>query len=1365
MALRALNSIGGFSVGDNPQQNIILANGDITSNNITANGFANINGNLTANFANFSGNVNISNANASWGLLTDNLYYANGQPWDLSNPAGANGYIQYYDNGAFGASANFQFTATTNTLSVVGLANITGNLNVTEYINGNIGNFSGNLTALNANLGNLATANYVNISQTLSGNVANFTGNLKAANANLGNLVTANFANFANDIVVQGNIANANNVSITNDLQGNTANFSGNIVSLNANLGNLATANFVNVSSNLNVTNTANVGNLNVTNNVTSNLIPNVSNTYTLGNATNMWKDLYLSGTTIYIGTQNITANGTAIAVSNDFAANNFFATNNVSANGNIYANAGGGAGYVYANFANVQSNLYVGANANIVNTLTAANIKDTNLSNTQIVFANASNTLSGSANFVFDATSNTLSVDNANLTGTLNGNIANFIGNLTSLNANLGNLATANYVNVTNQLNGNIGNFSGNVTAGNFTTSGSGGNISGANVVSANSFLTTGGTANFSNTSQVNVGNVGNLRIGGGTANYVLTAVDSSGNVTWAETAATNSIHNGSSDVTIVDPNGNVTITANAGVSGYTWTFANTNGSFNAPGDGSFVGAIGANAITANGSITANGNVYANAGGGNGYIYANYANVQSDLYVGANANIVNTLTANVANITTLNVANIATTGNITANNATINLELAGNTANFSGNVKFSGAEANIANALYVGTNANIAGNLNVVGNIANANNISVTNNIIAGSANVTNLLQGANANFTGNVDAVNFIGNLANGASNVQIDSGGNIRFSPGTGYANAVIFSSGGVDTIGYITANGNITSDTGFVSNAVTAFANTPLTLSAGAATGAANINVVLAPTGNGTVDVSGKRITNVAEPTGDQDAATKYYVDQVAQGLNIHTAALAATTNTLTILTGGTITYNNGTGGVGANLVLTGSPTANFLSANVFDGNVTAVVSSRVLVKNETNQAYNGVYVVDSATVLTRALDFNSVPEIEPGDFIFVQDGTTYNDTGWVQTAVVVTVGTDPIVFTQFSGAGSYTANTSAGLALNGTVFSAKVDGNTNPTTAFDGNGNIYVPAGAAFTTPNIGAATGTSVDLSGNVLAGNINSNAMITTANLEVSANILTNNITANVNANIVGNLTANNATVTNDLTVSGNANITLNVNGNVANFSGNLTAANANLGNLATANYVNVATQLNGNVANFSGNLTSLNANLGNLVTANYVTIANDLQVNGTANIANITLSGNISANNITASNSIKMQEALIGNTLIKWANTTTTSTGANQTIAYYTISSTDIVGVEFLVKSYDSTNPGDTKYSVATVQAVTNGTDADYAVFGTVRLGNTTGVLAVNMSIVGPTANINLQATPASSNTTVWTTQYRLI
>jgi hypothetical protein len=58
-----------------------------------------------------------------------------------------------------------------------------------------------------------------------------------------------------------------------------------------------------------------------------------------------------------------------------------------------------------------------------------------------------------------------------------------------------------------------------------------------------------------------------------------------------------------------------------------------------------------------------------------------------------------------------------------------------------------------------------------------------------------------------------------------------------------------------------------------------------------------------------------------------------------------------------------------------------------------------------------------------------------------------------------------------------------------------------------------------------------------------------------------------------------------------------------------------------------------------------------------------------------------------------------------------------------------------------------------------------VTNGTTADYAVFGTVRLGNTTGTLAVNIAGVYPVAQIRLQATPATANDTVWTTQYRLI
>ena len=195
----------------------------------------------------------------------------------------------------------------------------------------------------------------------------------------------------------------------------------------------------------------------------------------------------------------------------------------------------------------------------------------------------------------------------------------------------------------------------------------------------------------------------------------------------------------------------------------------------------------------------------------------------------------------------------------------------------------------------------------------------------------------------------------------------------------------------------------------------------------------------------------------------------------------------------------------------------------------------------------------------------------------------------------------------------------------------------------------------------------------------------------------------------------------------------------------------------------MATANYVNVATQLNGNVANFSGNLTALNANLGNLATANYANIANELVVSGNANVTtNVNVTANITANNITSNNRVSATNVKIGNSYI-YANTVTTSSTTPAEIASFMITNTDVYGIEYIVKSYDSAGSG--KYSMATVQSVTNGTDVDYVTYATVRLGNTTGQLSVTRTAVGPDVSINLIATPSTSNSTVWTTQYRLI
>jgi hypothetical protein len=181
----------------------------------------------------------------------------------------------------------------------------------------------------------------------------------------------------------------------------------------------------------------------------------------------------------------------------------------------------------------------------------------------------------------------------------------------------------------------------------------------------------------------------------------------------------------------------------------------------------------------------------------------------------------------------------------------------------------------------------------------------------------------------------------------------------------------------------------------------------------------------------LSMAGFKLTNVATPTVSTDAANKQYVDDVAQGLNIHAASYAATTTNLNA------TYNNGTSGVGATLTNAGAQ-----AAFATDG-TTPSLNDRILVKNQTTTSQNGIYTLTTVGsgstnwVLTRATDFDTPTEIAGGDFTFVDNGTSLANTGWVCINEVTTVGTDPIVFEQFSGAGTYTA--SNGVLLTGTNF--------------------------------------------------------------------------------------------------------------------------------------------------------------------------------------------------------------------------------------------------------------------------------------------------------------------------------------
>lgn len=168
----------------------------------------------------------------------------------------------------------------------------------------------------------------------------------------------------------------------------------------------------------------------------------------------------------------------------------------------------------------------------------------------------------------------------------------------------------------------------------------------------------------------------------------------------------------------------------------------------------------------------------------------------------------------------------------------------------------------------------------------------------------------------------------------------------------------------------------------------------------------------PTGD--IAMGGFKITGLGTPTANTDAATKAYVDNVAQGLDAKPSVRAATTANITRSAPQTI-----------------------------DG-VSVIAGDRVLVKNQTAPAENGIFVV-AAGAWTRATDMEVWAEV-PNAFCFVEEGTTQADTSWVCTSNAGgTLDTTAITFVQFGAAGSYSAGN--GLQLVGSTFSVLLDGAT------------------------------------------------------------------------------------------------------------------------------------------------------------------------------------------------------------------------------------------------------------------------------------------------------------------------------
>ncbi|NBW17403.1 MAG: hypothetical protein EBR82_56425, partial [Caulobacteraceae bacterium] len=219
-----------------------------------------------------------------------------------------------------------------------------------------------------------------------------------------------------------------------------------------------------------------------------------------------------------------------------------------------------------------------------------------------------------------------------------------------------------------------------------------------------------------------------------------------------------------------------------------------------------------------------------------------------------------------------------------------------------------------------------------------------------------------------------------------------GAVNLSSTLGVLGAVTLSST-LSVTGAITASGGVNGNvTGNVTGNLSGNVST--------ASGTSTFNNV---TVAGALAVTGGTITGLVAPTNDNEAANKAYVDTVAQGLDAKASCLVATT---------------------ANITLSGTQT--------IDG-VAVTAGQRVLVKDQSTQSQNGIYVC-VAGAWTRATDADTWAELIQA-FTFIEQGSTNANNGFVCTIQPGgTLGSTAVTWAQFSGAGQIDAG--AGLTKTG-----------------------------------------------------------------------------------------------------------------------------------------------------------------------------------------------------------------------------------------------------------------------------------------------------------------------------------------
>jgi hypothetical protein len=653
---------GSVSATGNIQGNYVLGNGAL----LTGLPATYSNANVAAFLPTYSGNISAGNVSAVSNItaavlktsgVTGNIVGANyvsanfylGDGGLLSN-IGSN----YSNANVANFLPTYSGTVTANVVSATG--NITGN-----YFIGN----GSQLTGITAGT-NYSNANVSAFLPVYTGNIA--AGNVSATGNIAGNYILGNGA------LLTGITANYSNANVSAFLPTYTGNIQAGNINTIGNVGNITGADYV--IANYFV---GDGGNLQL-NRANTHIIPSLGNAYTLGNATNPWQSLFVSGNTIFVGNVAISTGGSNTL----FVGNEAVVTLDATNPGNI--------GFT----GNVTANYFIGDGSQLTN-LPLGNYSNANVANFLPTYSGA-------------VTANTVSAT-GNITGSF------ILGNgsqLTGISANYSNANVTAF----------LPTYSGNLSAGNISTTGTTGNISGPNIVTANTYLGSGGSLDLTNmtghivpatTNAYTLGNSLNRwnsawiagtvtggyfsGDGGGLSN--VGGGGSYGNADVIVLLANygNNIISTTSSITAANFVGDGSLLTNLPPSPS--TYGNANVAAYLPTDSTIIG-ISSNITTLQGQVYANANVAA-------YLPTYSGNIT------ANVITANTVTANIAGA---NVVGEVAVANTVSNPVQSNITAVGTLTSLStGSLNISGQLTANGNAQFNG-NVFFAGNVTLPGNI-----------------------------------------------------------------------------------------------------------------------------------------------------------------------------------------------------------------------------------------------------------------------------------------------------------------------------------------------------------------------------------------------------------------------------------------------------------------------------------------------------------------------------------------------------------------------------------------------------------------------------------------------------------------------